>query len=406
MASTIGEGAYGNPTHIPIPNSQFSGSTSGIGGQSTESVKKYDSTYGFMRRYTPGSKRFTKLGGYNYFGPTGNWGHRVLQKINLVKQVSGIAGYLSADPLARVKHTKFIAMNYGRQRVDPLLPRGGSVPRVIDTSNVEDPKSFYSDYNWGNAPQPFHVQPIHNPHHTIPPNDDQEGLPTDPGPAKDDTLQSIEQRMKQHAQEQAHQRSLNPMAGGGGVGFSNTQSSSYSAHLDLLTGKTDGVEDLMASLNHHIPSGLNDFTTRRAAGITNIFAYPAVRMMAEGQVTQTTGNMDLEVGDVQSGKGGIGGIETGDSQLKSESKDIEMKSRRSGYYGLSDSDEDEIPRPEKRRGSVKQSDKSKKARTFNPKRKSSITPQNPKVKQVKPVTKRKNSVSAHLLRREKKAKRS
>ena len=315
MASTIGEGAYGEPTHIPIPNSQFSGSTSGIGGQSTETVSKYDSTYGFMRRYTPGSKMFTKLGRGLYNGPVGNWGHRTFQKINLVKQVGGVAGILSANPLARIKNTKFIALNYGRQHVDPQLPRGGSVPRVIDTTNVENPKAFYSDYNWGSGVQQRHEQPLYNPYHTIPPEGPRERTdPADEGVTENHGNLNA-QTLEAYNERQQHQHFLNPMTGRAGTGF--TTMGAYQDLLDMINNTEDGVEDLLNYLDNHLTTDTNDFTARRASNITHAFDVEAARRLFQRANVSASGGVGTEA--VAEGAGGLGGIETTRDALGEES---------------------------------------------------------------------------------------
>lgn len=324
MASSIGQGVYGQPTAVPIPNSEFSGSTSGIGGQSTESVQKYDPTYGFSFLYVPGSKMFSKVGGYTYNGPTGNWGRRMLQKVNLRKQVSGAAGYLAADPLARTKHTKFITMNYGLQEVNPFLPRGGSVPRVIGVSDVEDPRAFYSDYNWGN-PQQRHETPAGE-YYTIPENDPETKDTPDPARAPPGTPRAPpgtpqdDPNNPQIPREQRIFEHLNPMAGRNGMGFDPVLAAAVTQQLNNLTGG----DDEWAGLNNHIP-GADDYARRRAATITQTFNDPSTQILHENDGAQTT-NLTGSVGtsnaaSVASGGGGLSGIESragGPGELRSE----------------------------------------------------------------------------------------
>lgn len=283
MASSIGAAVYGEPTKAPVARSKFSGSTSGIGGQSTETVKKYDPTYGFSFTYVPGSKMFTKIGGYTYDGPTGNWGQRVLEKVNIRKQVQGAAGYLSMDPKARMKHTKFITLNYGIQSVNPLLPRGGSIPRVVDTSNAEDPRAFYSDYNWGNSQQ-FHDTPA-GPYYTIPANDKDAPVGSENVTQEDQAPTDPREAFEQ----------LNPMAGRNGMGFDPVFAATLNQKLDNVAGRRQSVDDPFEVLNTHVP-GAKDLAMRRAASITQIFQNNAAIRDVLGQEGVQSTNLTGTVG--------------------------------------------------------------------------------------------------------------
>lgn len=365
MASTIGQGAWGQPTRIPIPNTQFSGSTSGIGGQSTETVYKYDPTYTHAFRYMPGSKRFTKLGRGNYIGPTGNWGMRVLQKVNLRKQVSGSAGVLSADPKARLKPKKFIALNYGRQVVDPFLPRGGSIPRVVDTSNVEDPRSYYSDFNWGNGPQPHHDSQGGT-YYTIPPNGT---FPPDPYAFKDKEFDkeleyttppkppNTPQEVSQAQSRQETFEQLNPMLGRNQLGLGGDMEEYIQdrlAGLEAQQNERQETEDdeearLAADLGIGEPGsrrnsagervdefllpipGDDDFARRRASNITQLYnqevdgTYINNVVMDERSVTQSSGRGSGGNTEMAGGSGELGGIATKPAKLKSENKPVKME---------------------------------------------------------------------------------
>ena len=300
MASSIGAAVYGKPTSVSIPKSLFSGSTSGIGGQSTETVKKYDPTFGFSFTYVPGSKMFTKIGGYNYNGPTGNWGQRTLTKVNLRKQVQGAAGYLSADPMARIKHTKFITMNYGLQVVDPFLPRGGSVPRVVDTSNTEDPRAFYSDYNWGNSPQ-YHDKPGGD-YYTIPPNT---------GGAPDDYTEDLTSTFGQPVDDEWSRESfehMNPMSGRNGMGFDPVMAAMVAQKLENLTG-AGASTDLLAQQSTQI-IGNSEFARRRAASLTQLFQNSTTLQDTFAQAGTQANNLTGSVGTIAGGSGKLGGMET------------------------------------------------------------------------------------------------
>ncbi len=339
MASSIGLAVHGAPTKIPIPNSQFNGSTSGIGGQSTENVQKYDATFGFTLKYVPGSKMFAKIGGYNYNGPTGNWGQRTLQKVNLRKQVSGAAGYLASNPLARIKHTKFITMNYGRQVVNPFLPRGGSVPRVIDTSNVEDPRSFYSDYNWGNRGQGKHDLSGGD-YYTIPKNGEEEDnrkkydleyKSRNPDTEYPDVKAPHNSQYASGATtpyEQRHWEYLNPMSGRASMGanYDPLWGAVLQQKLSNLANRDENVEDPFHVLETHIP-GTQEFARRRAASLTHIYDNANVQQVLGLAGTQASNmNIDDDEDDVVGrGKGGIGGVEGKPGKLRSNQKEKPAK---------------------------------------------------------------------------------
>lgn len=142
MASSIGQTAYANPTQsqVEFPQKLMSGSTSGIGGQSTESHGRY--APGGHFQYTPGSNRYNVPCKYNIIEAEGTWGSTVLSKYNPVKQIGGHAGYLNQKPISRLNKTDMVAMNIGRTAVEPFLPRGGNVMRVVGTDNSEEPIAF------------------------------------------------------------------------------------------------------------------------------------------------------------------------------------------------------------------------------------------------------------------------
>lgn len=300
MTSSIGAGAFGEPTKIPTKTPFRIGSTSGIGGQSTENVKKYDAIYTHHLRYKPGSKRFWKLGHGNYYGPTGNWGHRVLTKVTPRRQVSGAAGILNTNPLARIKQTKFISMNYGIvAKVDPQLPRGGNIPRVVDTSNVEDPRAFYSDFNWGNDHQQRHDQSA-GPYYTVPENPAAETIDRPPP-------------------------ELNPMMGQNALGLGQVDREANTNNWveTQVDAETDAIiPDPMAALEQQFgQTGAADFSRRRAAGITHVYddigtsnsknAGTRILGKADGlKATQSSGRGgNTEVGE---GQDKLNGIQAGE----------------------------------------------------------------------------------------------
>ena len=254
MTSSIGQGAYGKPTKLAVPRSILSGSTSGIGGQSTESCARYDSTYLFNYLYVPGSKRFLMPSRQNYDGPKGNWGQRLITKVNLRKQVSGASGYLR-DPSKRMKNHEFKSINFGLvEKVNPQLPRGGNVPQVVGSSNTADPRSFYSDYNWGNPNPQKHDVPEGG-YYTFPPDGKEEtAAPVDPNAETNYTSASA---------------ALNPMSGTSGLGALAKRASTN----EIVDEYMKSMDQAPQLVNEQIENtlGNQDFAIRRASRLTGAF---------------------------------------------------------------------------------------------------------------------------------------
>jgi len=251
MTSSIGQGAYGKPTKLAVPRSILSGSTSGIGGQSTESCARYDSTYLFNYLYVPGSKRFLMPSRQIYDGPKGNWGQRLITKVNLRKQVSGASGYLR-DPSKRMKNHEFKSINFGLvEKVNPQLPRGGNVPQVVGSSNTADPRSFYSDYNWGN-PEPQKHDVPEGGYYTFPPNGKEES-----------------QQLNAETNYTSASASLNPMSGTSGLGALAKRASIN----EIIDGYMASMNQSPQLVNEQIENtlGNQDFAVRRASRITGAF---------------------------------------------------------------------------------------------------------------------------------------
>jgi len=134
MTSTIGVGAQPvKPSFnfIEHPNQSLRGSTSGIGGQSTESHGRYDPEPTHNFKYMPGSHRFWKVYRARYMGPLGTWGQAHLRKYNPVKQIGGSSGYLSQYPSMKRSADFKVMANIGRMPKNPFIPRSGAVPRVV-----------------------------------------------------------------------------------------------------------------------------------------------------------------------------------------------------------------------------------------------------------------------------------
>lgn len=158
MTSSIGQGAWGNPKNafIEFPREIMQGSTSGIGGHSSESHGRYPAGPSHEFIYKPGSYRFWKMHRGNYIAGKGTWGQTKLTKFNPVKQIGGSSGYLNQKPGIKRSSDFKVIVNTGRRATDPFLPRGGNVMRVVGTDNTENPMSFTMGYNesFGGRGQP------------------------------------------------------------------------------------------------------------------------------------------------------------------------------------------------------------------------------------------------------------
>lgn len=141
MTSSIGQGAYaGEPINslniIEHPKAPLRGSTSGIGGQSSETCQRYPAEPTHIFKYYPGSN-FSygvskKLYKTNIYQAAGTWGKSVLRKYNPVKQIGGSSGYLDQQPgISKRSYNYKVMANIGRVVKNPRLPRGGSVPRIF-----------------------------------------------------------------------------------------------------------------------------------------------------------------------------------------------------------------------------------------------------------------------------------
>jgi hypothetical protein len=129
MTSTIGQAAFPqNPLNAQpwFPREPLNGSTSGIGGQSSQSFIRYPAEPTHNFRYTPGSKREYKQARYNIHEAKGTWGGSMIQKVNLIKQRSGSSGYLSQHPLHFLNKTQMTKAASGQASAQSL-PRGGNI---------------------------------------------------------------------------------------------------------------------------------------------------------------------------------------------------------------------------------------------------------------------------------------
>ena len=151
MTSSIGLAAAAAPFKPQIfPVSELTGSTSGVGGMTSQSYGRYQAEPTHHFQYQPGSCRFKIPGRGNVSEAKGTWGMAVYSKFNMIKQKSGISGYMNQHPISRPKKTQMVLANLGRNPINPNLPRGGNVMRIFGTEKSEDPQSFKSNFNYGN----------------------------------------------------------------------------------------------------------------------------------------------------------------------------------------------------------------------------------------------------------------
>lgn len=133
MSSSIGQGAfsYAPLNAIPyFPKEPLNGSTSGIGGQSSEEHLRYPAEPTHHFKYVPGSKRFKKPSKWNVHEAQGTWGHAHYQKVNIVKQRGGTAGYLNQQVLGYLNKNQMAARTINTAD-SSKLPRGGNIMRIV-----------------------------------------------------------------------------------------------------------------------------------------------------------------------------------------------------------------------------------------------------------------------------------
>jgi len=134
----------------------FEANAHGLGAGAQMEVSKYPGGSIQQEQYRSGAKQFRPVPGRGYvYGPSGNWGNRHYYKYTPIKQNGGASGILSQ--IAQPNAYKYKVANLGRLgRVDPQLPRGGSIMRIVGNAGdgSEDMRSFDSGYDWRNGGQP------------------------------------------------------------------------------------------------------------------------------------------------------------------------------------------------------------------------------------------------------------
>lgn len=135
----------------------FDANAHGLGAGAQMEVSKYPGGSIQQEQYRSGYRQFKPVPGRAYvYGPSGNWGNRHYYKYTPIKQNAGASGVLSQ--IAQPNAYKYKVANLGRMgRVDPQLPRGGSIMRVVGVGGGDDEgdmRAFDSSYDWRNSGQP------------------------------------------------------------------------------------------------------------------------------------------------------------------------------------------------------------------------------------------------------------
>jgi hypothetical protein len=140
----------------PALHLMFDTTTSGIGDGANVQFKKYPGGTIQQTRYLSGRKQFKPVPGRGLlYGPRGNHGNRRYYKYTPYKQSGGASGMLNQIDTPNAYSYK--AANLGRLGyVDPQLPRGGSIMRVVGSVQEEgamqttgpDARTYDSNYNW------------------------------------------------------------------------------------------------------------------------------------------------------------------------------------------------------------------------------------------------------------------
>lgn len=135
----------------------FDANAHGLGAGAQMEVSKYPGGSIQQEQYSSGYRQFKPVPGRGYvYGPSGNWGQRHYYHYTPIKQHDGASGVLSQ--IAQPNAYKYKVANLGRLgRVDPQLPRGGSIIRVVGRAGGDDEgdlRAFDSSYDWRNSGQP------------------------------------------------------------------------------------------------------------------------------------------------------------------------------------------------------------------------------------------------------------
>ncbi len=130
----------------------FVGSISTIGTACTNSgSQRYDPTGLLTYAYRSGLKQYKQLPGRSMiFGAKGTWGKVFEEKRIILKQISGASGIVQQASTPNAYFEKVNKLNRLGQ-IDPNLPRGGSVPRIVggeQSGGEGDARAYDTNYPW------------------------------------------------------------------------------------------------------------------------------------------------------------------------------------------------------------------------------------------------------------------
>lgn len=142
-------------TAVPPPYHQmFDASASSVGMGMNMQASRYPGGVTQTTSYQAGFKQFRPVVGKTYtYGPRGNWGNRHYYKYTPIKQHSGASGVLNQIGAPNAYSYK-VANTVARLGViDPQLPRGGNIMRIVGVANEDtmDDRAFDSSYDWRNS---------------------------------------------------------------------------------------------------------------------------------------------------------------------------------------------------------------------------------------------------------------
>ena len=127
---------------------KFFNTPSNVGGGLDTTFIKYDPSNVFINEYKAGLKQYKSAGGRLIVHKGGHtWGSTGQTLTVLQPTHGGEAGVLQqfetpSAYLFKAEQNKQIGV------VDPNLPRGGSMMRVVDTENTADPRSYNVNFPW------------------------------------------------------------------------------------------------------------------------------------------------------------------------------------------------------------------------------------------------------------------
>lgn len=130
----------------------FDASSNALGAGGMMEVKKYPSAA--AEKYLSGFRQFKPVPGRALvYDARGNWGQKHYYKYTPIRQQDGASGVL--QQIAQPNAYKYKVANLGRLgRVDPQLPRGGNIMRIVGVGGDDDMRAFDSNYDWRNSGQP------------------------------------------------------------------------------------------------------------------------------------------------------------------------------------------------------------------------------------------------------------